>query len=166
MSVTRDIWRSWRRPLAVYRELLRQGPREDRALGFLMIGCGLIFLAQWPRLARMAQFEPEVPFQTMLGGALFGWLFLAPLFFYLLAAVLRLLLVAVGQRVSWYAARLVVFWGLLALSPAWLLYGLVGGVFGPGTVTAAVGVLLWAIFLWIVGSGLVAAALEARGQRA
>lgn len=166
MSVSADIWRSWRRPHEVVRDLLAQGPREDRALAFLTVACGLIFLAQWPRLARQAQFDPEVPFQAMIGGALLGWFFIAPLFFYGLAALLRLVLVALRQPVSWYAARLALFWALLAVSPLWLLHGLVAGLAGPGVLTAAVGLAVLGAFFWILGAGLVAATLEARGRRA
>jgi hypothetical protein len=166
MSVSADIWRSWRRPQRVMRDLLAQGQREDRALVFLMVACGLIFLAQWPRLARQAQLDAEVPLQAMIGGALLGWFFFAPLIFYALAAVLRLVLVAVRLPVSWYAARLALFWALLAVSPLWLLHGMVAGLAGPGVLTAAVGLVVLGAFFWILGAGLVAAALEARGRRA
>ena len=161
-----DILRSWRRPRAVVRGLLAQGPREDRALMFLMSACGLVFLAQWPRLARQAQLDPEVPLQAMLGGALLGWFFFAPLFFYALAGLIALAMRLIGQRIPGHAARMALFWALLAVSPMWLLHGLVAGIAGPGALTAAVGLAVLAGFFWILGGGLGAAALEARGQRA
>lgn len=166
MSVSGDILRSWRRPGTVVGGLLAQGQREDRALVFLMVACGLIFLAQWPRLARTAQFDPEVPFQALLGGALMGWMFFAPLIFYGLAAVLRLAMAAVGLRIGWYAARLALFWALLAASPLWLLHGLVVGLAGPGGASTAAGLVVVGAFFWILGGGLGAAALEARGRSA
>ena len=52
MAATNDILRSWTRPRAVMRNLLALGPREDRALAYLMVGCLVIFVAQWPRLSR------------------------------------------------------------------------------------------------------------------
>ncbi|MDP5360664.1 MAG: YIP1 family protein, partial [Paracoccaceae bacterium] len=81
MAVTNDIVRTWRRPRAVMRDLLAQGKREDRAIAYLMISCFLIFVAQWPRLSREA-FLTGQDFDTLLGGALMGWLFIMPLALY------------------------------------------------------------------------------------
>ena len=166
MSVSRDILRSWRAPRQVVGAILSRGPREDLAIVFLMIGCGLIFLAQWPRLIAAAQADPEVPVQAMLGGALMGWMFIAPLVFYGIAAVIRLVMLGVGVRASWYAVRLALFWTVLAVSPLWLLHGAVIFVAGPGPVTAVAGALALAAFFWILAGGLSAAALEARGRSA
>ena len=54
MSIVADIVRSYVQPRAVIRDRLAEGQREDRALMLLMLGCGLVFVAQWPRLARRA----------------------------------------------------------------------------------------------------------------
>ena len=166
MSVSGDILRSWRRPRQVVRDLLAQGPREDRALVFLTVGCGVIFLGQWPRMMRLAAEPDAPPLQAMLGATLLGWFFMAPLIFYGLAALIRLGMLAVGLRVRWFATRLAVFWALLAASPLWMLNGMVDGLLGPGPVASAVGLVGLAAFFWILGGGLGAAVLEARGQRA
>src|SRR5690554_7026923 len=120
MSVSGDILGSYRSPRAVVRGLLAQGRREDRALVWLLLACGLIFVAQWPRLARVAHVSDEVPLAALMAGALFGWMFLAPLALYGLAAVLHLGLRALGRGGSMYGARLALFWSLLAVSPLWL----------------------------------------------
>jgi hypothetical protein len=54
MSVSRDIVATWRRPRRVMRSLLAQGRREDRAIMFLMLACGIIFVSQWPVISREA----------------------------------------------------------------------------------------------------------------
>ena len=54
MAVTTDIMRTWRGPRTVMRDLLNHGQREDRALAYLMAACIMIFIAQWPRLSRIA----------------------------------------------------------------------------------------------------------------
>lgn len=165
MSVTANILRSWREPRAVMRGLLAGGRREDRALMFLMGACFVIFLAQWPRLTRMAQEGAEAPLQAMLGGALFAWLFIAPLLFYGIAALLRMLFVALRRPIGWYEARLALFWSLLAASPLWLLNGLMNGVVGQGLVTVIVGFAILAAFFWLLAMMLATAALEARAAR-
>ena len=56
MGVAADIGRSLRHgPRAVMRDQLAQGINEPRALAVLMLGCALIFVAQWPRLMREAR---------------------------------------------------------------------------------------------------------------
>ena len=166
MSVTANILRSWRAPRAVMRGLLAGGPREDRALMFLMGACFVIFLSQWPRLSRLAHEGAEAPLQAMLGAALFAWLFIMPMVFYAFAALLRLLLVALRRPIGWYEARLALFWSLLAASPLWLLNGFLTGVVGPGGVTMVVGLVILGAFFWLLAMMLAAAALEARAGRA
>ena len=166
MSVSRDILRSWRQPRAVVSRLLAQGVREDRAIVFLMLACGLIFLGQWPRMMRLAQESDEVPLQAMLGATLLGWMFIAPLLLYLLAGLILLGMRAFRVPVAGYPVRLALFWALLAASPAWMLHGMVLGALGPGVVASAVGLVALAAFFWILGGGLGAATLEAGGRSA
>jgi hypothetical protein len=166
MSVSGDILQSWHRPGTVMRRLLAQGQREDRAIMFLMVACGLIFFGQWPRLIRLSQEGSEAPLQALLGGALMGWMFIAPLLAYGLAALLRVAMVALRRPVGWYAARLALFWSLLAASPLWMAQGAVAGYAGPGPVTSAAGLVALGVFLWMLVSSLGAAALEAAGRTA
>jgi hypothetical protein len=166
MSVSGDIVQSWRRPGRVMRRLLAQGQREDRAIMFLMVACGMIFFGQWPRLIRIAQEGGEVPLQALLGGALMGWMFIAPLLAYGLAALLRLAMVALRRPVGWYAARLALFWALLAASPLWMAQGAVAGYAGPGALTALAGLIALGAFLWMLAANLGTAALEAAGRSA
>ena len=162
MSVTANVVQSWRDPRAVMRRLLAGGRREDRALMFLMGACFVIFLAQWPRLARLAHETDEVPLQAMLGGALMGWMFIAPLFLYAMAAGLRILMVMILRPIGWFEARLALFWALLAASPLWLLNGFLHGLVGPGLVTGIIGLGILAAFFWLLAQMLATAALEAR----
>ncbi|TCP63449.1 Yip1-like protein [Rhodovulum bhavnagarense] len=149
MSVTRDIVSTWRAPRATMRKMLDAGQREDRAIVLLLLACGIIFVAQWPRLARQSFFDDSVPLQALLGGALFGWLFLAPLFFYGVAAFSHLFVRMLGGRGTWYGARLALFWTLLSTAPLWLLQGLVAGFIGAGSALNLVATLLGVAFLAI-----------------
>lgn len=174
MALTLDIAAMYRRPRTVVRRLMALGPREDRALLYLMLGCALIFVAQWPRLAREANLKPEIgqeicaaatppidpcdavaeATQALLGGALLAWIFLVPLAAYVIAALTRLIAKLVGGQGTWYRSRLALFWSLLASAPLWLLNGLVAGLIGGGPqlkivsgLALAVFVLFWAISL-------------------
>lgn len=156
MSLVRDIAATYRRPTKVVSRLLAMGQREDRALIFLMISCVMVFVGQWPRLAREAHLTGQ-ELNPLLGGALLGWLFIMPLVMYALAFVVGIILRVVGARISGYGARMALFWAFLASSPLLLFYGLIAGFIGPGSQLVAVGVIWMSLFLWFWGSGLAAA---------
>ncbi|MEX0318355.1 MAG: YIP1 family protein [Ruegeria sp.] len=153
MPVTTDIAATYRGPGRVIRRLLDMGQREDRALAILMAACALVFVAQMPRLAREAHLTGQ-ELNMLLGGALLGWLIIAPLLLYGIAALSHLLARLVGGRGDWYGARLALFWSLLASSPALLLHGLVAGFVGPGPALQGVGILWLVVFGWFWLSGL------------
>ena len=153
MSVTLNILRTYRSPRQVFQRQLAGPESESRALIYLMISCLLIFVAQWPRLSREAFIDPSVPLEARMGGALMGWIFIAPLFFYLLAGLSHLVSRAFGGRGTGYGARLVLFWSLLAVSPLWMLHGLLSGFLGSGSHLALLGVPLLLLFVvfWLIG---------------
>ncbi len=157
MPVTNDIIRTWRRPRVVIRDLLSQGRREDRAIAYLMIGCFLIFVAQWPRLSRKAagfDLGPggEVPaLDRLIAYEFLAWLMIWPLFLYILAGLTHVIAKAFGGKGDWYGARIALFWSMLATVPLLLLHGLVAGFAGPGPQTNLVGALWLAAFgiIWV-----------------
>lgn len=154
MAVVAEIVQSWRNPRRVIRDRLDDGVREDRALAVLMGACLLIFVAQWPRLARDAYIDPSTPLDMRLGGAMLGWIFLAPLALYLIAAVTHLIAKLLGGQGSWFGARMALFWALLATAPFWLINGLVAGFVGPGLALTVTGVFALAAFLvvWLLAT--------------
>ena len=147
MPVSQDITATYRGPGRVMRRLLSMGPREDRALAFLMGGCGLVFLAQLPRLAREAHLT-GVELNMLLGASLMAWIFIAPLLMYLLAGLSHLVAKLFGGAGDWYGARLALFWSFLAASPLILLHGLVAGFIGPGIELQGVGLIWFLVFVW------------------
>ena len=147
MPVTSDIAATYRGPGRVMRRLLQAGQREDRALAILMAFCVLVFVAQLPRLSREAHLTGR-DFQTVAGGALMAWVFIAPLALYVLAALSHVVSRAVGGQGTWYGARLALFWSLLASTPLLLLYGLVAGFIGQGPALQVVGVVWACVFFW------------------
>ncbi|MEM1005126.1 MAG: YIP1 family protein [Pseudomonadota bacterium] len=153
MAVSSDIVATYRGPGRVMRRLLDMGPREDRALIFVMAFCAVSFIAQMPSLARRAHLE-GVELNMLLGGALMGSLFILPLFFYLLAMVAHWAARLAGGRGTAYGSRLALFWALLASAPLVLLNGLVAGFIGPGPTLTLVGIVWVAVFVWFWLSGL------------
>lgn len=160
MSVSALILRSYLAPRSVMRFHLDRGIREERSLGFLALACVLIFIGQWPRLARSAHLDPDIPLDARIVGALLAVVFVLPLICYGVA-LLSQLLARLGRRpVTGGAARLALFWALLAVSPLMLLHGALAGLAGPGGITALAGVLVLCAFVIIWGAGLREAALE------
>lgn len=155
MPVTSDMARMYRKPRAVVRSLFDMGPREDRAIAWLMIGCFLVFISRLPALQRGAV-QDGSNFQQDAIYAFFALLMIAPLLFYIVAFGLYLLTRALRPAATPYGARLAVFWGWLAATPLALFYGLLVGFNGlehPGTV--AIGALWLIILLWFWISGLI-----------
>lgn len=157
MAVSTEIIRAWKSPRAAIRRQLAGGENEGRALIYLMVACLLFFVAQWPRLSREAFLEPEIPLDVRIGGALMGWIFIAPLLFYALAAFSHLISRLAGGTGTYFGARLALFWSLLVISPIVLLLGLVAGFIGAGAAANATSLLLLLGFLYIWGSSLMEA---------
>lgn len=153
MPVTTDIVATYRGPRRVLRRLLDMGVREDRALMMLVVACIVVFVGQWPRLAREAHMTDQ-PLNPLLGGALLGWVFIAPLLFYLLALVSHGVARLARGHGTAYGARLALFWAFLAASPLILLHGLVAGFVGPGAGLQLVGLIWCGVFGWFWLSGL------------
>lgn len=156
MPLTTDITATYRGPSEVMRRLLRLGPREDRALAFVMAFCTIAFIARLPALARQAHLE-ERDLSPLMGGALMGTLFVLPLILYLIAGLSYLVARVLGGQGTGYGARLALFWSLLASTPLILLNGLVAGFMGNGPALKLVGLVWLLVFLWFWASTLTTA---------
>ncbi len=165
MSLSADILRSWAAPRTVIRARLAAADGERSSLFYLMLGCVLIFIAQFPRLSQEAAASAEIPFEGMLAGALFGWLFIAPLFFYLVAGLLGLVLHFFRPGTAGWAVRLGVFWAVLVAAPLMLVQGALAVLAGPGLLALLSGLAVLAVFLINLVAGLLVA-LEAAPARA
>ncbi|MCC5989133.1 MAG: YIP1 family protein [Pararhodobacter sp.] len=164
MSLSGDILRSWRAPRAVLRARLAAAQGERSAILYLMLACVLIFVAQWPRLSREAASDDAIPFEGLMAGALFGWLFVAPLFFYAIAGLMGMVLRLLRPATRWLAVRMALFWALLATSPLVLIQGALAALAGPGAVALASGLAVLAVFVVILVAGLRVALEAGQGQ--
>jgi len=116
-------------------------------------------------LAREAHLNDAVPLEGLLAGALFGWVFIAPLLFYALGGILGFVLRLVVPGTEGFDVRLAVFWALLVASPLVLLHGLAMGVIGTGAGVSLTFVIVVAVFMVVLVAGL-RVALEAAAARA
>ncbi len=173
MPVSTDIAASYRRPGPVAARLLARADSEPRALAYLMGACGIMFVAQWPAIARRVYLSDPERWQSEAGafqeavapeiaGALMGALLFLPLIFYGVALLIEFASKLFPPGLSGYEARLTLFWALLAAAPLALLNGLVAGFMGPGVGLSLVGALWLVAFVWFWFSGVRAA--RARGQ--
>lgn len=144
---------SYRGPGRVIRRRIGSADRgEARALITLMLACAIVFVAQWPRLSREAHLTGR-DLDMLIGGALLGWLFIVPLVLYGIAGISHLIMRPFGGGASYLEARMALFWGLLAASPLWLLWGLTAGLVGQGPALDATGLVAFVAFLalWLAG---------------
>jgi hypothetical protein len=150
MGVVEDIWRTYRRgPRLVVADHLARGPNEARAFAFLVLGCGLVWLGQWPRLMREAEAgrpDPEATFQQLAGTALVTWVMVMPLVFFGLAALTHAASRAMGGQGEPWAARVAVFWAWLAASPLALVAGLAAGFTGASVLANLLAILWIGVF--------------------
>ena len=155
MPVSRDILRTYSAPRHVTRALYEMGPREDRAIMWLMSGCFLMFISGLPALQRAAV-ETGTNFQKSTIYSFFLLLTVAPLIFYAIAFILFGVTRLLRPSATVYGARLAVFWGWLAATPLALFYGLLVGFNGldhPGT--TLVGWIWLAAVIWFWINGLI-----------
>lgn len=144
----------YRSPREVQRRRMAGEPREDRAVAVLLAACGIIFVAQWPRLAREAYVDPSIGLDGRMAGALVGWIFFAPLFFYGLALLAHWALGIFGRSSTPFRSRMALFWALLSTTPLFLLAGLTSGFVGQGAALSLVGLLASGAFLLFWWAGL------------
>lgn len=161
MSVIGDMVATYGGPRKVVSRHLAIGQREDRALVFLLLGSVMIFVSQAPFQARLAHFDDTVPLEARLYWSGLFWIFIVPLAMYPLAAISRFLARAFGVSVSWFGARMALFWALLASTPLLLLQGLAAGLLLTPLVPSALLFVWFLVFIWFWISGLRQAGREA-----
>ncbi|MDB6177491.1 hypothetical protein PAF17_08195 [Paracoccus sp. Z330] len=146
------IVESWWAPRRVVRGL--SAMPESGKLIVLMLAMLIFLIAQAPLRAREAQLDPSVPFDARMGGALLAVMFLMPLLAYGLASAMSLMMRATPWRLAPEHSRLALFWALLAVAPAMLLWGIVAGMIGPGAALTLVQMLAGIGFLGIWFGGI------------
>ncbi len=153
MPITTDIVATYRSPRRVMRSILDRGAGEPQALGFVMIACFIMWVSRLPSLQRAAFFDPDgAEFTTMAAVGALGGIIFAPILFYGVAGLSRLIAKALGGQGTWLRARLALFWSLLAVSPLVMLHGLVAGFIGTGPALNSTSLIGFVAFMaiWVL----------------
>jgi hypothetical protein len=150
MAVVSDIVNSWRSPRAVIAQHLERRATEPFAFSLLVAFLVLAFIAQWPSMSRGAYLQPDAPLtQRMLAA---GLALLASIpFWYVLAAVSRVIAGRFGGKGGYLGARLALFTALLSVAPLMLVQGMISGFMGPGPIANGAGVIVLCgfVYLWL-----------------
>jgi hypothetical protein len=162
MGLVADIAQTYRAPRQVIARRAAQAGSEVQAIIIVMLGCLLVFIAQWPVHSRAAFLDPEIPLGGRLTGAGVAWLMIMPIVLYALAAIIHLLLRAIGGKGSFFTARIALFWALLASAPLALLNGLTVGFIGNGPAQLLTSGLLALGFAIFLGAGILATEFPAK----
>jgi hypothetical protein len=148
MSIAALIARTYVAPRAVIGHWLTHPRHEGRSLAMLMGGCAVICLSVLPYAMRL---PGEAPPEARVAAAVFAWMAVAPLGFFVIAGLLQLLWTLVGRRRDGHDVRLALFWSVLAAAPLWLLNG--AGLVLPMTGAEAIlGAVALIGFLVLVGA--------------
>lgn len=155
------IARGWRDPRSEMARQIEAGLSESRALVHLFAACGLGLVASLPDAVRTAQgLAIDEPLAGVISAHLFGYLFVAPLLLYALAAVLHLGGWVFGARGRFLPARAALFWALLLGAPIALGLAVAGALaeiaFGAGVLrwTAYLGYAGMLFWLWLLAASL------------
>lgn len=146
------VLESWWAPRRVVRSLA--GMPDRVLIAVLMLAMLVFLIAQAPGNARAAQFDPSIPLDARMAGALMAVMFIMPLLAYGLAGLVALLVRLTGWRLAPRDSRLALFWALLAVAPAMLLAGMVEGFIGAGPALVTTRLIAGIGFLFIWGAGI------------
>ncbi len=121
------IAQAYRAPRAAMARQVAEGLSEPRATAHLFLACALGFVASMPNAVReAATLEIDDPVSGAVAAHLFGWLFVAPLLGYALAALIHVGARAFGGAGGFLGARSALFWSALLAGPLALALALVG----------------------------------------
>lgn len=124
------------------------------AFATLMGGLFLIFVGQWPGIARRAHLDDSVPFEALVGASMLAILFIYPLVAYILAIVVQLVLKLIRSERQGLFVRYAIFWAMLAASPLWMAQGLLQIFVGQGIFTELSEFVAFFAFVGIAMLGL------------
>ena len=121
MSVVINISKTYYKPNQTYTKLFAAGASEKENLAYLVGGCVISFVAQWPAQSRQA-FINQQPVDELMGAILLSNLFLLPLIFYLVSAILFIFAKTFKSNILGVELRLIIFWSYLIASGSVLSY--------------------------------------------
>ncbi|HIP22506.1 MAG TPA: hypothetical protein EYG79_02750 [Rhodobacteraceae bacterium] len=135
---------------------LVEHPGEERLLIFLVVAILLFFVARIPNLlaSSTAQATEEISNTAIFITNLVSSFFFAPLLFYGMASVSRIISKLFGGTGNGYSTRLALFWALLVVSPLALLSTILQSLFPVLWLATALPVVMFLLFAFVWGACL------------
>lgn len=153
ISLLRDMALTPRYPGVVQSRIRARNWGEREALALVMIACIFSLIIRFPSAMEIPL--GEMRRDTQLGSFVAANLLFAPLFMYLLAAILRMVLALSKRPIEWRDARILFFWTLLAFQPLIAIFTIVTNSLDSGNLANLLSLALFLNFLvalWF-GSG-------------
>ena len=95
----------------------------------------------------------EIPVVAVASGQFLGAVIIAPLAFYILAAIGNLSARIAGWKIEWLRSRIALFWSVAAISPSVFLHGVIQARLELELVSIVLqwGILLIFLGFWLIG---------------
>lgn len=156
MSIAGEIIRAYKGPRASMQRRLDEHPGEERLLIFLVVAILLFFVARIPNLlvSANAQATEDISNTAIFITNLVASFFFAPLLFYGVAAISRIISKIFGGTGNGYSARLALFWALLVVSPLALLSTILQSVIPVLWLAIALPIVMFLLFAFVWGACL------------
>lgn len=135
---------------------LDKHPGEEKLLVYLVVAILLFFVARIPNLLEAANLQAteDISNTAIFVTNLVSSFFFAPLLFYGLAAVSRIIARFFGGRGSGYSARLALFWALLVISPLALVSTILQLLIPVLWLATALPIVMFLLFAFVWGACL------------
>jgi len=156
MTVTREILRAYRGFGASMQRQIDSNPGEERLLVYLVMACFLYFIARVPELLKLsaAAATEEVSGMALFITNLVGSFFFAPLMFYALAALSRIVANLFGGQGNGAKSRLALFWALLLVAPLALISTTIQTAIPVEILAETLSLLMFLLFSFVWASTL------------
>lgn len=156
MSIAGEIIRAYQGPRASMRRRLAAHPGEERLLIYLVVAILLFFVARIPNLlvSSSLQTTEEISGSAIFVTNLVASFFFAPLLFYGIASVSRIVSKIFGGSGNGYASRLALFWSLLVVSPFSLLSTILQSAIPVLWLSTTLPVVMFLLFAFVWGACL------------
>ena len=156
MSIAGEILRAYKGPRTSMKRRLDEHPGEERLLVILVVAILLFFVARIPNLLASAdaQATEEISNTAIFVTNLVASFFFAPLLFYGVASVSRVVSRLFGGGGDGYSARLALFWALLVVAPLSLLSTIIQTVFPVQWLSTGLSFTMFLLFAFVWGSCL------------
>ncbi len=149
MQFWRHLIATYLTPADVARNMKAKMPGEEILLAYLMFASLISFLVRLPGLVKAGGDTESL--SSFIGASFAAAMIFAPLFYYVIAALSRVIARFLGGSGAGAGARLALFWPLLALQPLVIANELIksGAVPAPMHMLISIAMIFYFIYTWM-----------------